>query len=47
MSKETSDTLGHQKATNYALNPKLSKEEFIKEILTGLTPPPSYFPKMY
>ncbi|MBK9046983.1 MAG: MBL fold metallo-hydrolase [Bacteroidetes bacterium] len=45
MSKETSDTLGHQKATNYALNSKLSKEEFIKEILSGLTPPPSYFPK--
>ena len=45
MSKETSDTLGHQKKTNYALNPKLSKEEFIKEVLTGLSSPPSYFPK--
>ena len=45
MSKETSDILGNQKATNYALNPKLTKEEFIKEILTGLTLPPSYFPK--
>lgn len=45
MSKETTDTLGHQKETNYALNPSLSKEEFIKAILTGLTPPPGYFPK--
>ena len=44
MSKETTDTLGHQKATNYALRPGLSKEEFIKEVLTGLTPPPKYFP---
>jgi hydroxyacylglutathione hydrolase len=44
MSKETTDTLGHQKATNYALRPGLSKEQFIKEVLTGLTPPPAYFP---
>lgn len=45
MSAETSDTLGHQKEVNYALNPKLTKEEFIAEILNGLTPPPSYFPQ--
>ncbi len=45
MSKETTDTLGHQKKVNYALNPKLTKEQFIKEILTGLTPPPGYFPQ--
>lgn len=45
MSAETSDTLGHQKEVNYALNPKLTKEEFIGEILNGLTPPPSYFPQ--
>ena len=45
MSKETTDTLGHQKEVNYALNPALTKEEFIKAILTGLTPPPGYFPK--
>ncbi|HEU4574802.1 MAG TPA: MBL fold metallo-hydrolase [Chitinophagaceae bacterium] len=44
MSNETTDTLGHQKTTNYALQPTLTKEEFIKEILTGLTPPPQYFP---
>ncbi|MEZ4930267.1 MAG: hypothetical protein R2777_09725 [Chitinophagales bacterium] len=45
MSKETSDTLGNQKATNYALNPKLSKEEFIEQVLDGLMPPPAYFPQ--
>lgn len=45
MSKETTDTLGHQKQVNYALNPNLTKEQFIKEILSGLTPPPGYFPQ--
>ncbi|HOZ87828.1 MAG TPA: MBL fold metallo-hydrolase, partial [Bacteroidia bacterium] len=45
MSKETTDTLGHQKQVNYALNPALSKEQFVKEILTGLVPPPGYFPQ--
>lgn len=45
MSKETTDTLGNQKKTNYALNPELSKEEFIKQLLTGLTAPPAYFPE--
>jgi glyoxylase-like metal-dependent hydrolase (beta-lactamase superfamily II)/rhodanese-related sulfurtransferase len=45
MSDETQDTLGHQKKTNYALNPTLTKEEFIGEVLTGLTPPPGYFPQ--
>jgi hydroxyacylglutathione hydrolase len=44
MSKETTDTLGHQKATNYALRPDLTKEEFKKEVLTGLVAPPAYFP---
>ncbi len=44
MSKETSDTLGNQKKTNYALQP-MTKEAFIKEVLTGLTPPPAYFPQ--
>ncbi|MFT3846355.1 MAG: MBL fold metallo-hydrolase [Lacibacter sp.] len=43
MSKETSDTLGHQKATNYALQP-MSRDEFMKQLLTGLTAPPQYFP---
>lgn len=44
MSRETTDTLGHQKQTNYALRPGLGKDAFIKEVLTGLTPPPGYFP---
>jgi rhodanese-related sulfurtransferase len=44
MSKETSDTLGHQKATNYALRANMTKEEFVKEVTTGLLPPPAYFP---
>lgn len=45
MSKETTDILGHQKKVNYALNPALTKEQFVKEILTGLVPPPNYFPQ--
>lgn len=44
MSKETTDTLGHQKATNYALRANMTKEEFVKEVTTGLLPPPAYFP---
>lgn len=44
MSKETTDTLGHQKQTNYALRADMKKEEFIKEVTTGLVAPPSYFP---
>jgi rhodanese-related sulfurtransferase len=44
MSKETTDTLGHQKETNYALRPGMTKEEFIKELTTGLVAPPAYFP---
>ena len=44
MSKETTDTLGHQKATNYALRKDMTKEQFIKEVTDGLVPPPAYFP---
>ena len=44
MSKETTDTLGHQKATNYALRADMGKEEFIKTVIAGLMPPPAYFP---
>ncbi|POY35561.1 MBL fold metallo-hydrolase [Solitalea longa] len=44
MSKETWDTLGHQKEVNYALR-TISKEQFIKEVLDGIAPPPQYFPK--
>ena len=45
MSKETTDTLGNQKKVNYALNPELTREEFVKQLLTGLTAPPVYFPQ--
>ncbi|NAY92714.1 MBL fold metallo-hydrolase [Muricauda sp. JGD-17] len=45
MSNETTDTLGHQKKTNYALRSDMTKEEFIKELLEGLTTPPGYFPQ--
>jgi glyoxylase-like metal-dependent hydrolase (beta-lactamase superfamily II)/rhodanese-related sulfurtransferase len=45
MSSERFDTLGNQKKTNYALRPDMTKEEFKKEVLTGLMPPPSYFPQ--
>lgn len=44
MSKETSDTLGNQKASNYALRANMTKAEFVKEVTTGLLPPPAYFP---
>lgn len=44
MSNETTDTLGHQKKTNYALRPNMTKAEFIKEVTSGLTQPPAYFP---
>ena len=44
MSKETSDTLGHQKQSNYALRANMTRDEFIKEVTEGLTPPPAYFP---
>lgn len=45
MSKETTDTLGNQKKFNYALRSDMTKEEFIKALLTGLTTPPGYFPQ--
>jgi rhodanese-related sulfurtransferase len=45
MSKETTDTLGNQKRTNYALRADMTKEEFIKELLDGLGTPPAYFPQ--
>ena len=44
MSKETTDTLGNQKKSNYALRADMTKEEFIAEVLDGLVAPPSYFP---
>jgi glyoxylase-like metal-dependent hydrolase (beta-lactamase superfamily II)/rhodanese-related sulfurtransferase len=44
MSKETFDTLGHQKEVNYALQ-DMTKEAFIQEVTDGLLPPPFYFPE--
>jgi hydroxyacylglutathione hydrolase len=44
MSKETFDTLGHQKEVNYALK-AATKEQFIKEVTDGILPPPQYFAK--
>lgn len=44
ISSETFDTLGNQKKTNYALRDDMTKEEFIKEVTTGLKQPPQYFP---
>lgn len=45
MSKETWDTLGNQKRTNYALRAEMTRDEFIKEVTEGLLPPPQYFAK--
>lgn len=45
MSKETFDTLGNQKQTNYALRADMTREEFIAEVTAGLATPPAYFPK--
>lgn len=42
ISKDTFDTLGNQKATNYALK-AADKKTFIKEVLEDLQPAPSYF----
>lgn len=45
MSSETVGTLGEQKQTNYALRADMTREEFIKEVTSGILPPPQYFPK--
>ena len=44
MSKETTDTLGNQKKTNYALRADMTKDEFKTAVLDGLVAPPGYFP---
>lgn len=44
MSKETFDTLGHQKEVNYALK-ATTRAQFIKEVTDGILPPPQYFAK--
>ncbi len=40
--KETFSTIGHQKKTNYALQP-MTREEFIQKVTDGIQPPPQYF----
>jgi len=45
LSKETVGVLGEQKKTNYALRADMTREEFIKEVLHGIAPPPQYFAK--
>lgn len=45
MSKETWDTLGNQKQSNYALRTTVSREDFITELTTGILPAPQYFAK--
>ncbi|MBS1647428.1 MAG: MBL fold metallo-hydrolase [Bacteroidetes bacterium] len=44
LSKETFDTLGNQKKTNYALS-NISKQDFVKELTSGILPAPQYFAK--
>lgn len=45
LSKETIGVLGEQKQTNYALRADMTRDEFIEEVLDGITPPPQYFAK--
>ena len=44
LSSETIGKLGDQKLTNYALRENMTKDEFINEVLDGLSEPPKYFP---
>ena len=45
LSKETVCVLGEQKKTNYALRADMTKDQFVKEVLDGIAPPPQYFAK--
>lgn len=45
MSSDTWGYLGDQKKMNYALDPSMTKEEFVEAVTTGLVAPPQYFPK--
>ncbi|HVS18243.1 MAG TPA: rhodanese-like domain-containing protein, partial [Planctomycetota bacterium] len=42
LSKDTFDTLGAQKRTNWALRP-MAREDFVRELVSGNVRPPSYF----
>lgn len=44
LGKETFSTIGVQKEMNYALK-EMTKAEFVKAIIDGLSAPPQYFPK--
>ena len=44
MSKETVDTLGNQKSTNYALRADMTQQEFVNEVTSEMEQPPAYFP---
>ena len=44
LSSETWSTLGEQKKSNYALQ-NISRDEFIKQVTSGILPPPQYFAK--
>ena len=44
MSKETFDSIGNQKRTNYALRADMTEKEFVDAVLDGLSAPPQYFP---
>jgi len=43
MSDETFDSLGNQKANNYALRADMTEDDFVSEVLDGIAPPPEYF----
>lgn len=43
LGKETFSTIGTQKEMNYALQDQ-SREDFIREVTSGLSTPPAYFP---
>lgn len=45
LSKETWGYLGEQKKFNYALRADMTREDFVAEVTSGLTPAPQYFAK--
>ena len=44
ISNESSSTIGIQRRLNWALQP-MPREEFMRKLTDGLTPPPRYFPR--
>jgi glyoxylase-like metal-dependent hydrolase (beta-lactamase superfamily II) len=45
LSSQTWDTIGGQRASNYALRADMTEAEFVQEVTDGLLPPPQYFPQ--